>query len=202
MKKFYFVLSFLLLFAVLAKSQPIEPGNQAPDFSLESTTGTIVSLADYADEKGVILIFSCNPCPYVKAYEQRMIDLHHTYAPKGFPVVFINPNDATKQPADAMSEMQKRAAESKYPFPYLADAKQEVYPLYGATKTPEVFLLRNDGNGRFTVVYTGTIDDNYQDVQAVTKRYAADAVDAVLAGDLPDPAATRAIGCGIVAKGD
>lgn len=200
MRVFNLSLLFFFLFTPLVLGQPIEIGQPAPHFSLENVDGTYVSLSDYTGEKGVILIFSCNPCPYVKAYEQRMIDLHNTYAPQGFPVVFINPNDPSKQPADSMDEMKKRAAEKQYPFPYLSDAQQTVYSQYGATRTPEVFLLKKDEKNNFTVVYSGTIDDNYQDSEAVTKRYVEDAVSAVLAGNMPDPATTKAIGCGIVAK--
>lgn len=180
-------------------AQPISVGSKAPDFSLKNVDGSNVSLSDYANEKGVIVIFSCNPCPYVIAYEDRMIEMHNEFAPQGYPVVFINPNDPIEQPADSYEKMKERAAAKNYPFPYLVDEDQEIYPAYGATRTPEVFLLKND-NGSFKVMYTGTIDDNYKDASQVEKQYAADAVRALIAGKNPDPATTVAIGCGIKPK--
>lgn len=99
-----------------------------------------------------------------------------------------------------MDKIKERATEKNYPFPYLIDADQTVYPSYGATRTPELFLLKNEGDGRFTVAYTGTVDDNYQDASAVTVPFASNAIRALLAGNTPDPATTKAIGCGIKAK--
>ncbi|MEA5128343.1 MAG: thioredoxin family protein [Proteiniphilum sp.] len=194
------ILSVLVLGALSLSAQPIAVGSVAPGFSLENIDGTTVSLSDYANEKGVMVIFSCNPCPYVQAYEDRMIALHNEFAPQGIPVVLINSNDPVQQPADSFDEMKKRAADKGYPFPYLVDEGQTVYPAYGATRTPEIFLLKNEGEGRFVVVYTGTVDDNYQDAAAVTVPYAANAIRALLSGNTPDPATTVAIGCGIKAK--
>ena len=190
-----FVLSVITLSA-----QPISVGSVAPDFSLTNIDGATISLSDYSNEKGVMVIFSCNPCPYVIAYEDRIIDLHNRYASQGFPLVLINPNDAEKQPVDSMDEMRVRAEEKNYPFPYLKDEDQSVYEAYGATRTPEIFLLKNNGNGEFVVAYTGTVDDNYKDASAVTASYASEAVEALLKGETPNPASTVAIGCSIVAK--
>lgn len=199
MKK-YVLLAALALSIVTLSSQPISVGSKAPEFSLKNIDGTTVSLSDYSNEKGVIVIFSCNPCPYVIAYESRMIELHNKFAPQGYPVVFINPNDAEKQPADSMDAMMVRAEEKGYPFPYLKDEDQSIYRAYGATRTPEIFLLQNNGNGNFIVKYTGTVDDNYKDASNVNNSYAVNAVEALLAGNNPDPATTVAIGCSIVSK--
>ena len=196
----------LLLFTVFALSaitlsaQPISVGSIAPDFSLKNIDGSTISLSDYSNEKGVMVIFSCNPCPYVIAYEDRIIDLHNRYASQGYPVVLINPNDAAKQPVDSIDEMRKRSNDKNYPFPYLKDEDQSVYQAYGASKTPEIFLLKNNGDGNYTVVYTGTVDDNYKDASSVNVSYASNAVEALLKGESPDPASTVAIGCTIVAK--
>lgn len=200
MKNLLFTVALFLWSGLVLQAQPIAVGSKAPAFSLKNIDGTNVSLADYAGEKGVFVIFSCNPCPYVKAYEDRMIRLHQEFAPLGYPVVLINPNDPVQQPDDSFEKMKQRAAEKNYPFPYLQDIEQTVYPAYGATRTPEVFLLKNDGDGNFTVAYTGTIDDNYQDEAAVEEKFAANAVQALMAGKQPDPATTRAIGCGIKVK--
>lgn len=188
----------LFLWSGLAlQAQPIAVGSKAPAFSLKNIDGRNVSLADYAGEKGIFVIFSCNPCPYVRAYEDRMIRLHQEFAPLGYPVVLINPNDPIQQPEDSFEKMKQRAAEKNYPFPYLQDSDQTVFPAYGATRTPEVFLLKNEGDGNFTVAYTGTIDDNYQDEAAVEQKFAVSAVRALMAGNQPEPTTTRAIGCGI-----
>lgn len=200
MKKQSLLFLILILGALSLSAQPIAVGSIAPDFSLKNIDGTTVSLSDYENEKGVMVIFSCNPCPYVIAYEDRMIALHNEFAPQGFPVVFINPNDPIQQPADDVERMRERAQEKGYPFPYLVDEGQHIYPAYGATRTPEVFLLENNGDGTFVVRYTGTVDDNYQDAAAVQVPYAANAVRALLAGEEPNPATTVAIGCGIKPK--
>lgn len=200
MKKQLFLVSILLIGAVALHAQPIAVGSIAPDFSLKNIDGTTVSLSDYENEKGVMVIFSCNPCPYVIAYEDRMIALHNEFAPLGYPVVFINPNDPVQQPADAVEKMRERSEAKGYPFPYLVDEGQHIYPAYGATRTPEVFLLKNNGDGSFVVKYTGTVDDNYKDAAAVQAPYVANAVRALLAGNDPNPATTVAIGCGIKPK--
>lgn len=199
MKKQFTIIAALTLITLSLLAQPISVGSQAPDFSLKNIDGNTVSLSDYLNEKGVMVIFSCNPCPYVKAYEDRMIALHNEFAPQGYPIVFINPNDDVQQPEDSMDRMRERAAEKNYPFPYLKDETQHVYQAYGATRTPEIFLLKNEGS-HFTVAYTGTIDDNYKDASAVEEAFASNAVNALLAGKDPNPATTVALGCTIKKK--
>ncbi|RPI44646.1 MAG: thioredoxin family protein [Bacteroidetes bacterium] len=177
----------------------VNPGDRAPDFSLRNVDGSTVSLSDYENEKGVIVVFTCNPCPFAKAYEQRIIQLHQKYADKGFPVVAINPNDAGVSPEDAFDKMKERSTDRNYPFPYLKDESQEVYQSYGATRTPHIYLLKNDG-GTFRIAYVGAIDDNAMDASGVSQKYLEDALASVMAGDSPDPATTKAVGCTIKAK--
>ncbi len=184
------------LFAISSYAQGYDVGDKATDFRLLNVDGEYVSMADYPDANGFIVIFSCNHCPYVKAYEERMIQIHNEFAPKGYPVIAINPNDSVAQPQDAYSKMKIRAKEKNFPFPYLVDAEQSVYPVYGATRTPHVFLLNRDDN-ELRVAYIGAIDDNYQDADKVEKPYLANAVNALMAGNKPNPDVTRAIGCGI-----
>ncbi len=171
-------------------------GEQASDFSLKNIDGKMVSLASMKGVKGYIVIFTCNTCPYAVMYEDRIIDLHNKYAPLGYPVVAINPNDPEVKPGDSFSAMQARAKEKAFPFNYLFDEKQEVFPAYGATRTPHVFLL--DAN-RY-VRYIGAIDDNAQDASSVSTKYLEDAISALQAGNNPDPAETKAIGCTIKVK--
>jgi peroxiredoxin len=194
------VLLFSILFITMTSfAQGYQVGDKAADFKLRNVDGKYYSMADFPDTKGFVVIFSCNHCPYVVAYEDRMIELHKEFAPKGFPVIAINPNDSVLQPQDSFVNMQKRAKEKNFPFLYLHDAEQKVFPKYGATRTPHVFLLKRDGND-LRVAYIGAIDDNHQDVAKVENKYLANAINAVISGRNPDPNFTRAIGCTIKAK--
>jgi len=177
-----------------------EIGDQATDFKLQNVNNEFVSLADFDQAKGFIVIFTCNHCPYAQAYENRIIALDKKYAPLGYPVIAINPNDPAVQPQDSMEEMKKRAAEKGFTFPYLLDLGQHIYPQYGATKTPHVFILEK-ANGANIVKYIGAIDNNYENENDVTERYVETAVDALLAGTEIKQPKTLAIGCTIkVAK--
>jgi len=191
--------SVLALMAFMLVNAGLKPGDNAVEFSLKNVDGTSVSLSDYADQKGVIVVFTCNPCPFSKAYEQRIITLHKSYADQGFPVVAINPNDVEISPDDSMDKMKARAEEQDYPFPYLKDESQEVYKEYGASKTPHIFLLQNKG-GKFKVAYIGAIDDNAMDAAEVNNKYVEKAIAALVSGSNPDPATTKAIGCTIKTK--
>ncbi|MBP6378684.1 MAG: thioredoxin family protein [Kaistella sp.] len=199
MRKILITLALFASVVMLTEAQSIKPGEKAPAFSLKGVDGKTVSLSDYNKEKGVILIFSCNTCPYVVAYEDRIIELHNNFAPKGFPVVAINSNNPELSKGDSFEEMKKKARDKSFTFPYLFDEKQDIFPKYGATRTPEVFLLKNTGNG-FEVVYTGTIDDNYKSAGEAKEKYVENAVKAVLKGISPEIPVTKAIGCGIKVK--
>jgi peroxiredoxin len=176
-----------------------EVGDIAADFKLKNIDGKMVSLADYKDAKGFIVIFTCNTCPYAVMYEDRIIDLDKKYASKGYPVIAIMPNDTDIKPGDNMEAMKARAASKGFTFPYLIDKEQEVYPQYGATKTPHVYLLEKTNAGN-EVKYIGAIDDNYKDAAAVSTKYVENAVDALLEGEKVSETKTRAIGCSIKAK--
>jgi len=173
----------------------LKPGDKAVPFSLKNVDGTTVSLSDYNSQKGVIVIFTCNPCPFAKAYEQRIIDLHNKYAGMGFPVLALNSNNPSVSPEDSFDNMKSRAKEKSYPFPYLVD-NQSIFKAYGATRTPHVYLLEKSGNN-FKVAYIGAIDDNAMEASAVSKRYLESAIKAVSSGDKAIPATTKAIGCTI-----
>lgn len=174
-------------------------GDNAMDFTLKNVDGKMVTLSDYAGEKGVVVIFTCNHCPYAIAYEDRIIAIHKKYAKLGMPVLAVNPNDEEIAPGDSFEGMVKRAKDKNFPFAYVRDKSQDVYKTYGATNTPHVFVLSKQNN-EFIVSYIGTIDDNYQDASAVKKTYLASALDAVIAGKTPDPQKTKAIGCSIKTK--
>lgn len=198
MKKTSLILTLFFL-STLGFSQGYSVGDKAADFRLRGVDGKYVSMSDYPDAKGFIVVFSCNHCPYVVAYEDRMIALHNKYASKGFPLIAINPNDSVAQPQDSFTAMKARSKEKGFTFPYLLDAEQKVYPQFGATRTPHVYLLERSGRD-LKVAYIGAIDDNHRDSGQVNDDFLANAIDALLAGKRPSPDFTRAIGCGIKAR--
>jgi glutathione peroxidase-family protein len=171
-------------------------GDAVADFSLKNVDGNNVSLAGIPNAKGYIVAFTCNHCPFSKAYEDRIIALNQKYAPQGFPVLAINPNDPAAYEEDSFANMQARAKDKKYGFPYLVDDTQAVAKAFGATRTPHLFVLKRSGD-KNTVEYIGAIDDNSQDPSGVTKRYVEDAVNNLLAGKPVAVNSTKAIGCSI-----
>ncbi|NMH87897.1 thioredoxin family protein [Flavivirga algicola] len=171
-------------------------GDIAEDFSLENVDGNMVSLSDYKDAKGFIVTFTCNTCPYAVMYEDRINDLNKKYASKGFPVIAIMPNNTDVKPGDNMEAMKTRAKSKGFTFPYLLDKGQKVYPKFGATKTPHIFLLQKTDKGH-VVKYIGAIDDNYKSASAVKTKYVENAVDALLEGKEVKQTETKAIGCSI-----
>ena len=171
-------------------------GDVAPDFNLKSIDGSMVSLASYEAANGYIVIFTCNTCPYAVMYEDRMIELHNKYVSQGYPIIAINPNDPSIKAGDSYEKMQERAGEKGFPFAYVFDATQEVFPAYGATKTPHVYLLDKSR----TVQYIGAIDNNARDEEAVSTRYVEDAIEDLIAGKQPSVTFTKAIGCSIKYK--
>lgn len=173
-------------------------GDEVADFNLKNIDGKIVNLAQFDAAKGYIVIFTCNHCPYAKAYEQRIIALDKKYK-KDYPIIAINPNDPNLQPEDSYEAMQKNAQEKGFTFPYLFDENQTVYPIFGATKTPHVFLIQKE-NGKNILKYKGAIDDNYEKPEAVKVKYVENAVDALLANKTIPEVNTLAIGCSIKDK--
>lgn len=201
MKTYYrhLVLIFSLLIGpAISHAQGYAIGDRATDFSLPAVGGGEVSLSDYPDARGFIVVFTCNTCPYANAYEARIMELDAKYASKGYPVIAINPNNPEVQPGDSFEAMKQRASSKGYTFPYLLDAGQQVYPAYGATRTPHVFILQKSGED-LTVRYIGAIDDNYKDSEAVKVPYVEQALEALLNGEPVPTDTTRAIGCSIKA---
>ena len=168
-------------------------GDKAPDFSLPGTDGKTYALADFAGAKALVVIFSCNHCPYVKAYEDRIIQAQKDYAGKGARFIAINANDASKYSEDGFEEMKKRAQSKGFNFPYLRDDTQETARRYGATHTPHLFVF--DAERR--LAYTGKFDDNWEHPEKVRERYLAAALDDLVSGRAPRTPETFAIGCTI-----
>ena len=175
-----------------------EIGDMATDFKLKNVDNKMISMADYKDAKGFIVIFTCNHCPYAVAYEDRIIALDKKYKKLGYPVIAINPNNPEVQPQDSFELMQVRAKEKKFTFPYLFDEGQKIYPQYGATKTPHVYVLQKTKAGN-EVKYIGAIDDNHNDEKVVKVKYVEAAVDALLKNQEVPTKTTKAIGCSIKA---
>lgn len=173
----------------------VKVGDNAPGFSLKNVSGEMVDMTNYTSVKGMIVVFTCNHCPYAKAYEQRIIDLQTKYGSE-FPVVAINPNDAEEYPDDSYENMITRAKERGFNFPYLHDHFQEVAKAYGVSKTPQVYVLSKAGKG-FKVEYIGAIDDNYVSAKKAKKKYVEDAVDAIKNGVKVNPTTTAAVGCSV-----
>ena len=198
-------LSLFLIVGALAAFKGTEPvaggykvGDIATDFSLKNVDGKKVSLKDFKKAKGYIVVFTCNHCPYAQAYEDRIIALNKKYAKQGYPVIAIQPNDPGKVADDSFENMQARAKEKGFDFPYLMDEGQKIFPQYGATKTPHVYILETTAKGN-EVKYIGAIDDNYEDAKAVKVKYVENAVDALLKGKEITVKETKAIGCSIKA---
>ncbi|OGX88891.1 thioredoxin family protein [Hymenobacter glacialis] len=189
----------LLCFALLLSSFILRPqsegyqvGDKATDFKLKNIDGKMVSLADNKTAKGYIVVFTCNTCPYAKAYEARIIALNQKYAAQGYPVVAINPNDPGVAPGDSYAAMQTK----KYAFPYLQDESQKIAKAYGATRTPQLYVLQRQGND-FVVSYIGAIDDNSEDATLVKTKYVENAMTEIMAGKPATTNSTKAIGCTI-----
>lgn len=168
-------------------------GAQAPTFDLSATDGARVSLESLKGASLVAVIFSCNHCPYVQAWEGRMIEIQNDFADRGVQIVAINANDEVAYPEDSLEAMKARAESERFNFPYLRDADQSVAAAFGAQRTPEVFLLGPERR----LVYHGAIDDNFEEPENVRDRYLRDAIESALAGEPVSRAETPPVGCTI-----
>ena len=196
MKKQILVLIAMLFVAIAVKAQGYSVGDIATDFKLKNVDDKMVSLADYKNAKGFIVIFTCNPCPYAKLYEQRILDLDKKYASQGFPVIAINPNDPTLSKEDAFDKMQERAKSRKYTFPYLVDETQQITKAYGAKATPHAFVLKKQ-SGKYIIEYIGAIDNDTENTNENKIKYVEEAIKAIQKGTKPATTNTKAIGCSI-----
>ena len=196
MKKFGILTLLTVILMSFTYTSGYQPGDKATDFKLKSVDGKMYSMSDYKDAKGFIVVFTCNHCPFAVKYEDRVIELAKKYKSKGYILLAINPNDPAAAPDDSFDKMKVRAKEKGFTFPYLFDEGQKIYPQYGATKTPHVFLL--DKN--LIVKYIGAIDDNVEDASAVKEKFLENAIAALEKGQEPEVPLTKAIGCSIKVK--
>ena len=195
MKKQTILLSLIVL-STVSFAGGYKINDEAKDFELKNVDGRPVSMKDFKDAKGFIVIFTCNHCPFSVAYEDRIIALDKKYAAIGYPVIAINPNDSERQPLDSYENMIVRSREKGFTFPYLYDSTQEIASAYGAARTPHVFVLKNEKNKRL-VKYIGAIDNNSDDASQASSHFVEEAVDALLAGKEVKQTETKAIGCTI-----
>jgi peroxiredoxin len=179
-----------------ATSVGVVVGDLAPSFRLKNVDGKFVALDDYRTSKGLVVVFTCNHCPYSVKYEDRIIALAAETSRLGFPLIAINPNDPVKVPEDSYENMKVRAKEKGFMFPYIVDETQEVAKQYGAKRTPHVFVLLHNG-GAWQVAYVGAIDDNANDPDKVESRFVLDAAKSLASGAKPAVSQTKAIGCTI-----
>ncbi len=169
----------------------LHPGDPAPDFALPGVDGKTVRLADFSGRKLLVVAFWCNHCPYVRAWEGRMVALGRKYGADGVGFVLINSNDARAYPDDRLEAMVARAREQGYPFPYLQDETQDVARAYGALVTPHVMVFDADRR----LIYQGRIDDNHQRADLVTHSYLDAAIAQGLRGAPVEPAELPVLGC-------
>ena len=176
---------------VLTESTMVKLGSSAHDFSLPDTNGNNVSLGDFKSNS-LVVIFTCNHCPYAKAVEDRLINLGNKYLAKT-DFVLISSNEIENYPADAPDKMAERHSEKNYPFPYLFDETQEVAKAYSAVCTPDIFLYDSDRKLR----YRGRLDDNWKEPKKVTREELKMAIDCVLIGKEIDFEQIPSMGCNI-----
>lgn len=186
----------LLLTAVLVSSFTFLQPETISNFSLKNTDGKIVSLKDYPDAKGFIIVFTCNHCPFAKLYPERFNQLNAAFGTKGVPLIAISSTDTTQYEEDRFSVMAERAKKGNYNFPYLYDNEQLVARAFGAEKTPHAFVIWKEGDG-WRVKYSGAIDDNGASPDKVKLKYVQQAVEALLEGKEPLVRETKSIGCQI-----
>lgn len=168
-------------------------GSPAPDFNLPAVDGNNYSLLTFNESTALVIIFSCNHCPYVQAYENRIIELQENYKDKGVALIAINSNDTTNYSDDSFNHMVDRAKQKGFNFPYLRDEEQVAASAFGATHTPEVFLFNKERK----LVYHGKIDDNWQEPDKVRNKYLANAIDEIIQGKEISIPETYSIGCTI-----
>jgi len=187
-----YVLSILMFcYSLVAMSQ-----KEIKDFSLLNVDGTQVKLSDYKDAKGIVIIFTCNHCPFAKLYPSRLNALHKTYLPLGIPVIAISSTDTIQYEEDTYVLMQQKAKEEAFLFPYLYDGSQMVAKQFGAQKTPHAYVLWKQ-KGKWVVKYQGAIDDNGAEPEKVTQPFVQLALESLLNHRAIQIPSTKSIGCQI-----
>lgn len=191
-------LSAVLILTALAQAQnnsALEIGDKAPQTNLEveDTSGRTLTLEEVAGDNGLLVMFSCNTCPWVAKWEDRYNGLSDLAEANNIGMVALNPNERIRNRGESMDDMKKRAQKQNYNFPYALDKDHVIADAFGATRTPEVFLFDAD----MTLVYHGAIDDNADDANAVEATYAVDAINQLISGSEISKKETKSLGCTI-----
>ena len=189
------ILILPLMLLTYAAASELDIGSEMPlaEVKMADVGGKNVSLKDAMGENGLLVVFSCNTCPWVNAWEDRYISVSKLSQKKGVGMIAINPNEGSRGNGDSMDDMQSRAKKAKYDFYYTLDKESKLASAFGASRTPQIYLFNNKG----TLVYRGAIDDNARKPKKVEKAYLMDAIDAMVTGEKIETASTKALGCGI-----
>ena len=171
----------------------LQIGESAPDFELPGVDGRSYGLGDFQDAKLLVVLFTCNHCPYVIGSEERIGRLVAATAPLGVAWVGINSNETENHPTDDLEHMKRRAADDGIQYPYLRDETQQVALAYGALRTPHFYVFDADRK----LCYTGRLDDNPRESAAATTCELAEAIEALLRGEDMPVAVTNPIGCNV-----
>ena len=192
-KSLIWILPLMLLTTAVAGE--LDLGSEMPlaEIKMADVSGKNVSLKDAMGENGLLVVFSCNTCPWVDAWEDRYISVSKLSQKKDVGMIAINPNQGSRNKGDGMDDMQSRAKKAKYDFYYTLDKESKLASAFGATRTPHIYLFNNKG----TLVYRGAIDDNARRPKKVENPYLMDAINAMVAGEKINTASTKALGCGI-----
>ena len=190
------LIGFFTLSLMVKSQSGYQVGDIADDFNLKNVDGKQVSLANYKEAKGYIVVFTCNTCPVSKAYQDRVEALNLSYAAKGYPVIAINTNDPIASPGDSFEKMQATAKSKNMSYAYLEDPNHLYTKKYGAAKTPHVFIVQKTVKGN-EVAYIGAIDNDTEGLNAQKETYVQNALDLLLQGKKPIVSFTKAIGCSI-----
>ena len=184
-----------ILFLTYISAAELEIGSGMPgmNYKLKDISGNTTTLADVKGNKGTLVIFSCNTCPWVIRWEDRYVSIADRYKPKGIGVIAVNSNAGRFDGDDSLEKMVKHAKKNDYNFPYAQDPRSQLASNFGATKTPHIYLFDNND----VLVYRGAIDDNARDARSVDEPYLANAIDQLIAGNPIEKPISKAIGCGI-----
>jgi peroxiredoxin len=177
-------------------AQGYQVGSVVKDFNLPSVDGKNVSLSDFKNSKGFIIVFTCNACPYSKLYEERLNQLNSKYKNLGVHLIAINPNDPQTQPEDSFEKMKSKSMDKNLAYPYLYDENQKQTTAFNPSKTPHAFVITVENNN-YKVVYSGAIDDNSSDAEAVKVKFVENAVDEVISGRKISVASSTPVGCAV-----
>jgi glutathione peroxidase-family protein len=201
MKKIAFAASiaFVAMLALRPLDGSLPIGSVLPkaDVKMKDISGAEVSFKDVQKKNGLLVMFSCNTCPVVKKYQSRTLEVAKYATSNDIGVILLNSNEATRNDGDSYADMKEYAAKQGYYFNYVIDKNSAMADVFGANRTPEIFLFNKDGK----LAYHGAIDDNANGPQEVTRKHAIVAIEEMLAGKSISMKETRSVGCGIKRKG-